>query len=138
MSTKDCEIIGTFATQSSIALTLNFWEPSQLSFRSIYGNLQITGGGGSLLVFIKCSSGTKCGRKDVPMGFLVFFGFSGFKYWRTVGSGVLFCSYVSLFRFSLAFSIAFAFSRGGCTRALVLKLLISVKLFVGKANLFNG
>ena len=39
MSTKDCEITGTFAPQSSIALILNSWEPSQLSFRSINGNL---------------------------------------------------------------------------------------------------
>ena len=58
-------------------------EPSQLSFISIYGNLPITGGGGSLFVFIKYSSGTKCGRKDVTAGFLFFFGFSGVKYGRT-------------------------------------------------------
>ena len=43
MSTKDCEITGTFALQSSIALTLNSWEPSQLSFISINGNLPTTG-----------------------------------------------------------------------------------------------
>ena len=62
--------------------------PSQLSFISINGKLPTTGGGGSLSVFIKCSSGTKCGRKDVPEGFPFFLGFSGVKYGRTEAKAV--------------------------------------------------